>query len=82
MTILTIENWSQSITGLEDTCNNGCSALVKYVLKSDDPLMKVVREMTLPMQKFPLKCVTSPLHTTLDLADEKHTQELCIKPLN
>eukprot|EP00957_Ditylum_brightwellii_P200072 15251978-Ditylum_brightwellii.AAC.1 len=72
----------RGLTGLEDTHNNKCSVLAKYVIKRDDLLTSVVRETTSPTQKFLMKFVSAPKCTTPDLTDEKHAQELCAKPLH
>eukprot|EP00957_Ditylum_brightwellii_P092742 7061786-Ditylum_brightwellii.AAC.1 len=60
----------RDITGLEDTHNNKCSVLTKYVVKSNDPLTQVVRETTLPTQKFLLKSVSAPMYIIPDLMGE------------
>eukprot|EP00957_Ditylum_brightwellii_P070360 5345489-Ditylum_brightwellii.AAC.1 len=72
----------RGLTGLEDNHNTECSALAKYVVKSDDPLRAVVRETTSLTQKFLMKFASAPKCTTPDLMDEQHAYELCAKPLH
>eukprot|EP00957_Ditylum_brightwellii_P003338 252799-Ditylum_brightwellii.AAC.1 len=72
----------RGLTGLEDTYNDKCSALAKYVVKSDEPLTAVVRETTSLTQKFLMMFVSAPKYTTPDLTDEQHAHELCTKPLH
>eukprot|EP00957_Ditylum_brightwellii_P084424 6419816-Ditylum_brightwellii.AAC.1 len=64
------------------THNCKCSALAKYVMKSDDELTKIVWDTQTPTQKFLLKFASHPKFTNTTLANDRHHAALLIKHMH
>eukprot|EP00957_Ditylum_brightwellii_P152391 11601258-Ditylum_brightwellii.AAC.2 len=60
------------LTGVDETHNCECAAIVKYVLNSTSPLTQLVCNTVTPTQKFLLKFSPSSKFMSQELMDDSH----------
>eukprot|EP00957_Ditylum_brightwellii_P123588 9422424-Ditylum_brightwellii.AAC.2 len=50
----------QGLTDVKDTHTEKCSTLAKYVIKSNDPITKIIRDTPSPTQKHLMHYASAP----------------------
>eukprot|EP00957_Ditylum_brightwellii_P193119 14704001-Ditylum_brightwellii.AAC.1 len=66
----------RGLTGVEETHKEECSALAKYVMRSADPLTRIMGDTPPPTQKHLMWYATMPWFSTPDKTDVAHHRML------